>query len=347
MGFLTLFLVVDFIEKISDFMTHEIPVVNILTYFAAQIPNIIILLIPVASLAAILITLMLLARNSEIVAFKGSGVSLWRLSIPFLGTGLVLCGLVFVLGNLVTPTTNAIANEIWEGQVRGRRPENSMQVIQDVWTRDIRLIEHFNSYDETKSMAEGVSILLMDEDLFLKRRLEAEVAYFQDGGVLLEGVQVKDYHGLKGDDDRYFTFQRLERLFLEDFPAPAPGLGSQSETNSDELDFRALRENIRLLQKEGFYPVHQMVDLQFKFSRPFITLIMLMVGIPIGFWREKGGSVAMGLVPGLILSFIYLVTLEFSRTIGYAGFLPPFLSAWLPNCFFLLLGLYLFSYVRQ
>jgi lipopolysaccharide export system permease protein len=158
---------------------------------------------------------------------------------------------------------------------------------------------------------------------------------------------VKTYHGLEGGGPKRYSYETSEEYRLGGVPEPPPGLGRKSELNSDELTVGELSANIRLLQAEGFSPLRQVVDLNFKFSRPFTTLIMVIVGLPIGFWREKGGSIAMGLVPGLLLSFAYLVTLELSRTIGYAGYLPPFLAAWLPNCFFLLLGVYLFSYVRQ
>jgi lipopolysaccharide export system permease protein len=346
-GFLALFLVVDFIEKISDFVSHSIPYSDIALYFAAQVPYVSILLVPVATLAATLITLVLLARNSEIVAFKGSGVSLWRLSRPFLGTGLVLCALVFLLENLVTPSAAQVANRIWEGQVRNRRAEALQMEVRDVWARDVRLLEHFAVYDESKGEASGASFIVYDENLNLSKRIEAKTARFTPEGLSLTNAEVKSYRGMDGEGMRRFDFRRQAELFIPGFPSPPPGLGRQGETDSSEMSFRALSESIGLLQAEGFYPIRQMVDLQFKFSQPFITLVMIVVGIPIGFWREKGGSVAMGLVPGLILSFLYLVTMEVSRSVGYAGLLPPLLAAWLPNCFFLLVGLFLFSYVRQ
>jgi lipopolysaccharide export system permease protein len=346
-GFLSLFLVVDFIEKISDFVSHDIPASDIALYFLAQIPYVAILLIPVATLASTLITLVILARNSEIVAFKGSGVSLLRLSRPFLGAGLVLCALVFLLENLVTPSAATVANRIWEGQVRNRRSEPLQRQVRDVWAREVRLLEHFAVYDETRGEALGASFILYDDRLNLSTRIEARKAVFTDEGVRLTDAEVKSYRGMDGVGIPRFDFRRQAELFVPGFPPPPAGLGRQGETDSSELSFRALSETIALLKAEGFYPVRQMVDLQFKFSRPFITLIMIIVGIPIGFWREKGGSVAMGLVPGLLLSFLYLVTMEVSRSVGYAGLLPPLIAAWLPNCFFLLVGLFLFSYLRH
>jgi lipopolysaccharide export system permease protein len=346
-GFLALFLVVDFIEKFSDFMGHSVPPSEVALYFAAQIPYVATLLIPVATLTSVLITLVVLARNSEIVALKGSGLSLWRLSRPFVGAGLVLCALVFALENLVTPPAAAVANRIWEVGVRNRRSADLQAEVRDVWARDLRLLEHFASWDESRGEAQGVSLIVFDGSLRLSRRIEAGRAVFTPEGVTLYGVEEKTYRGLDGEGVPRFDFRREDELFVPGFPSPPPGLGRQGEADSNEMSVWALSESIALLKAEGFNPVRQTVDLHLKFSRPFITLVMIAVGIPIGFWREKGGSVVMGLVPGLAMSFLYLVIQELSRSAGYAGLLPPFLAAWLPNCFFLLTGGFLFSYVRQ
>ncbi|MDR1487242.1 MAG: LptF/LptG family permease [Deltaproteobacteria bacterium] len=346
-GFLTLYIVVDFVEKISEFISQEIPLSAIMLYFVAQIPNVLILLAPVATLASVLITLVLLARNSEIVAFKGSGVSLFRLSRPLIFSALLLSVIIFLIGNLITPITSKIVNEIWEGRVRNTRTLDSAQLVKDVWIKDVRLFEHFDTYDEAKSLAFGVTILLLDEELNLWRRLEGERGFFSPYGLRLFGVKEKVYLPQTDQRPKSFQLNVSDEVFMAGHPIPPPGLGRHADQRTEEMNFYALAAAISNLEAEGFNPLRQLVDLNFKFSNPFISLIMVFVGIPIGFWREKGGSIALGLVLGLTLSFFYLVTQEISRTMGYAGFLPPFMAAWLPNCFFCLIGLYFFSYVRQ
>ncbi|MDR3135525.1 MAG: LptF/LptG family permease, partial [Deltaproteobacteria bacterium] len=133
-GFVTLYLVVDFIEKISDFITENIPVVSIILFFIAQIPTILTLLAPVGTLASVLISLVLMARNSEIIAFKGSGVSLYRLSRPLVVSGLLISLAVFLVGNLVTPVTNRYTNFLWDVQVRNKQ-RNTSQTVEDVWLK--------------------------------------------------------------------------------------------------------------------------------------------------------------------------------------------------------------------
>ncbi|MDR0355235.1 MAG: LPS export ABC transporter permease LptG [Deltaproteobacteria bacterium] len=347
LAFITLFLVVDFIEKISSFVSQGIPLGQIILFFLAQIPNISILMVPVATLASVLITLVILARNSEIVAFKGSGVSLFKLSSPFILSGLLISFLIFLIGNLVTPLTSQYTNAIWEVQIRNRRSGAVEQTVENIWLKDVRLFQHMESYDESKKMALGLTIILLDPQLDLSRRLQAERGFFSPNGLRLFGVKEKTY--LKQGEDRAlnYAFNSVPELFLEGHPMPPEGLGRRSEQNTNEMNIPTLMETIQNLESEGFSPTRQIVDLQLKFSSPFISLIMILVGLPIGFWREKGGSIALGLVWGLVLSFIYLVAQEISRSLGYAGLLPPIMAAWVPNCFFAMLSIYLFSHVRQ
>jgi lipopolysaccharide export system permease protein len=74
---------------------------------------------------------------------------------------------------------------------------------------------------------------------------------------------------------------------------------------------------------------------------------MTLIGLPIAFWKEKGGGIALGIGVGIGLSFVYIVFLGLSRSLGYSGLLPPLAAAWMPNIIFALLGLFLFTHVRQ
>ncbi|MDR3203200.1 MAG: LptF/LptG family permease [Deltaproteobacteria bacterium] len=345
-GFVALYLVVDIIEKISDFISNNIPIRTIFTYFFAQIPTVIILLSPVAALTATLLTLLILARNSEIVAFKSSGVSLFRLSRPLIASGLALSFAIFLLSNLAAPSTAKLANRIWEVQVKRSNAVDS-QFVSDVWIKEPRIFQRLQSYDESQGMAMGITILLLDDRLDLSRRIEAQWGVFSAQGLTLYKVKEKIYRPKTNQTPQSFTLKIYPSLFLANIPVPPPGIGRRGETKADETSVVGLSESINNLKAEGFNPVRQEVDFQFKISGPLISLVMVILGIPIGFWREKGGSVAVGLIIGLILSFFYLVGQEIFKSMGYASVIPPFMSAWLPNIFFGLTGLFLFSHVRQ
>jgi|GEM_PF-180949 len=345
-GFIVLYTAVDFLEKIGDFMGKGIGLYTTALFFLAQLPKVIGLMCPVATLVGVMITLTLMARGSEIVAFKAGGISLYRLSAPIVAAALVICLGMFILSDWVAPKTTAVANEIWQGLVKERRSTST--VVRDAWLKGTRLIQHYDSYDEADGSVKGITLIVTDDEMRLSRRLEAENGRFVDGQLRLGDVMEKVYAEgpAEGGGARAFSVQRHNVLVLPDWPAPPPGFG-RADQSSDELSVAQLWKTIDRLRDEGFGPVRQRVDLQFKFSFALLPAIMVIVGLPIGFWREKGGSIALGLAAGLGLSFIYLIAMELARTLGYEGLLPPLVAAWLPNLLFFLFGAYLFSYVRQ
>jgi lipopolysaccharide export system permease protein len=214
-------------------------------------------------------------------------------------------------------------------------------VVKDVWIKGVRMVEHLGRYDEADGAAEGLTIFFTGGEKAAERRLSARRGRFRDGRLDLEEVLDKTY-----GPGRTFTLARKDRLTLPDWPAPPPGL-SRAYQASEEMRFLELWRGIQRLSAEGFGPVRQRVDLQLKFSFALLPLVMVLVGLPLGFWREKGGSAALGICLGLAGSFAYLIAMELARSLGYAGLLPPLAAAWLPNAVFTLFGAWLFSFVRQ
>ncbi|MDR1921407.1 MAG: LptF/LptG family permease [Candidatus Adiutrix sp.] len=343
-GFIVFYTSVDFVEKIDAFLAKNIPLETILLYFTMQLPKIVVLMTPVATLVATLITLSILARASEIIAFKAGGVSLYRLSSPLLAVAGLICLFVFILSDMAAPHTTAVANYIWQGQVKERLDTST--VVRDVWLKAIKQMQHLDSYDEADGSITGATLVFMNDDMDLSRRLEAESGRYVDGQLRLNHVLEKIYTRPTDGRPEFFVLKRHQTLVLADWPPPPPGFG-RTDQDSDELSVAQLWRTIDRLAAEGFGPVRQRVDLQFKFSFALLPLIMLAVGLPIGFWKERGGSVPLGLSLGLALSFVYLITMELAKSLGYAALLPPPVAAWLPNMIFLLFGAYLFSYVRQ
>ena len=342
--FIVLYTAIDFIEKIGDFLGKGLGLKTILLFFAAQLPKVTVLMAPVATLVAVMVSLTILARASEIVAFKAGGVSLYRLSAPILTAGLGICLAMFLLSDMVAPRTTVVANAIWLGQVRERL--NTSTVVKDIWIKAVRQVQHLGSYDEADGRVSEVTLIFTDDEMNLARRLEAKTGQFLGGRLILREALDKTYSHDQRGGSRNFQVKQYDTLTLPDWPAPPPGLG-RVDQSSEELSVAQLWRTINRLQAEGFGPVRQRVDLQFKFSFALLPLVMVVVGLPIGLWREKGSNIALGLAAGLLLSFIYLITMELARSLGYSGLLPPLVAAWLPNLVFFLFGAYLFSYVRQ
>ena len=339
LGLVTIYLVVDFLEKIDNFMEAGIAWGKIAYFFLMSLPSVVFYVAPVATLLAVLISLGLLARNSEIVAFKASGVSLLRISFPILLTSVGLSLILFVISDTVIPFTMARVNNIWNVDVEQSREAVSL-VHRDVWFRSQNSIYNFRSYDTGSSELTGISIYYFGGDFILQKRLEAARGILENGHWQFDDLMIKTY--------KPGGVIEVERLNHDTVALPKlPDRFGQTERFAEEMSSRDLREWITLMEAGGYDPLRYLVDLNLKYSFPFICAIMALIALPLAFWKEKGGGIAVGVTVGIFLAFVYLVMLGLSRSLGYAGLLPPFMAAWFPNMVYVVLGLLMFSHVRQ
>ena len=103
-GFLVFFIAFDLISKIDRFQEAHLLFRDVVEYYIVTVPEMLAeQVIPVSLLLACLYALTNHTRHNELTAIRAAGVSLWRLSLPYLGVG-AFCGLtVFALNELWVP----------------------------------------------------------------------------------------------------------------------------------------------------------------------------------------------------------------------------------------------------
>ena len=70
---------------------------------------------------------------------------------------------------------------------------------------------------------------------------------------------------------------------------------------------------------------------------------MALLGISVALYQGKRGGIAVGVAASVALAFIYFLMFQFMLSIGYTGNLQPLLAAWMPNIFFGIASVYIFS----
>ena len=84
LGLTSIYLIVDFVEKIRKFVSYQAELRYVLWYFVLKLPSILFQITPLAILMSSLLSLAILSRHHEITAMRSSGISLYRVAIPFL-----------------------------------------------------------------------------------------------------------------------------------------------------------------------------------------------------------------------------------------------------------------------
>jgi lipopolysaccharide export system permease protein len=151
----------DLYGNIDDFLGHNVNVFKILYFYALQIPNMLVQVLPAALLFSTLWTLISLNRRCELVAFQSGGMApIWLFS-PFFVFALIWAGVLAV--DLNWPAAMAqVTRERLLAQVKGQDAKSNVFVNLPYVDSVNRQIWFFQSLDTNQGTAKGVEILQRD-----------------------------------------------------------------------------------------------------------------------------------------------------------------------------------------
>ena len=102
-GFISIWLIFDVSDNISTFIDEPCSVSLVVRYYATQIPQVFIILLPVSLLLSLLFALGRMSRSNEIVSMLTAGVSLPRVLLPLIGMGLLTVAASMALNYSLAP----------------------------------------------------------------------------------------------------------------------------------------------------------------------------------------------------------------------------------------------------
>jgi len=340
-AFLVIFNVVDVIEKLDKFLKAQMPAELIRLYYLYQLPYYINVAIPMALLLAAVFTIGLLAKHNELAAIKSSGISLYRLSIPLLLTGVLLSLGSFLFEDAVVIPANRLRMDIETNNMRRHRYSQKVFftniMYQDSPTCNI-VIANFSTRDNTAH-----SITIQYNDQFrLTRRIDArQMVWLPDQEIW----QLFDYKIRTFDENGNEIVLPTAADTLIQFNLHPEDI-VKTELNPETMRYQELAYFIKRLRESGNDSRKWEVNLHFKLAFPFTNFIVILFGIPLAAVRPRKG-IAFGAGMSLLVIFIYYGFIKFGQVMGYKSILSPLLAVWFGNILFLITGGYLLYKIRQ
>src|SRR5437763_11974817 len=102
-AFISIWLIFDVSDNISTFLDSRISFAKMGRYYVTQVPQILVILLPVSLLLALLFCLGRMSRTNEIVSMLTAGVSIPRVLAPLIGMGLLTVGGSLALNYSLAP----------------------------------------------------------------------------------------------------------------------------------------------------------------------------------------------------------------------------------------------------
>jgi lipopolysaccharide export system permease protein len=336
---IALYLVIDFFERIDDFLEARLPLSLALQFFLLKLPLIAQQGIPMGVLMGTLISLGLMARSNELLALKAGGVSPALVVGPILSIALFLSLADFTLAEYVVPLTSRRANYIWNVQVRNR-PVPSSFFQEKIWYKSDQAVYNIRVLHPKRQVLEGVTIHMFDRSFHVLKRIEARRGEW-DGQtwIFSDGILINR------TADGGYSMERFQRrrFPLKEHPQDFQHL----EKAPEEMTIGELSRYVAKIKSEGYDATRYQVDFHAKIAFPFTSFVMALLGVGVALYQGKNSGIAVGVAVSVALAFVYLVIFQFVLRIGYTGHLQPLMAAWIPNVFFGIASIFLFIHARH
>ncbi len=335
---MVIFVTVDLIENLDRFIDARCPAWLVFRYYFLYLPYIIYLTLPVSMLLATLFTVGSFMHSHELAAMQSAGYSLYRIIFLHLLVAVPAGVFALGLGETIVPASNQLRQDIYREKVRlSPRPTAARQGRIYLQVGHSEFL-HMESYDPTVQTGYQVTIQIVGANRILNQIEAREIVWEGKAWRLVNGQRRIP----RQDGEQIEKFESLVRTDLGFKPSDL----TKVQTRPEEMNYNELKDFVGDLRRSGNRTAKWAVDLAFKISQPFATVIIVFFGVPLAAIRRRGGLV-LGFGLGLLICFVYFGLMQIGKVLGYNETLPPQLAAWGGNFVFALLGFFLMLWVRK
>jgi lipopolysaccharide export system permease protein len=329
--FTSILLIVRILKLVEMVVSRGVPFLQMLRLFSYILPGFLEVTLPMALLLAILVGFGRLSSDSELIAMRASGISLYRMMYP-VGIFAVATALVTLsLSIYARPWGNTLMRTGLYDIVKAKASAGiKPKVFNDEFTDLVIYVDriepggdllHGILISDTRGDASDLRNTVYARSGVLRVAEDGQMLTLRlsDGGIFSAAPQEAGFQ-----DTTFHTYDITLDLSL------ALGELRRKPREASEMSLIELRRAIRemgLTQTPSFV---EQVELHRKFSIPFACLVFAALGVPLGIQPTRAVH-SRGFSVSLVLIFLYYLLLSLGQNLGERGSVHPVLAIWLPN----------------
>ena len=337
LGFLSIWLIFDISDNSSTIFDERAPLGLVVRFYWSQIPQVLVILLPVSLLLALLFSLGRMSRSNEIVSMLTAGISVPRVILPLLLIGLLTTGATLALNYSLAAHAELARKNFLDQVYRGgvRDVVINGQVFRNRTDNRTWYIAHFRPHSNEFS---GVQIVQQDAQENIVRNYLATDAVYEPATKAwrLKAAKVVNY-----DVAGNITEEKLVSSLTIPGWSETPYRLSSANVRPEFLGISELREYVR---SNADFPQTLLApfrtQLQYRWALPWTCFVVAVMAAPLGIGFSRRGILAsVAAAIGLVFTMNFLTHLFLA--LGEGDRVSPFAAAWTPNLIFLVVGLYL------
>lgn len=322
------------LELFIEFM-HEFPHIGTGNYGLPEMFTCVLLLLPcdiyqffpMAGLLGCVLGMGLLASNSELIAMRAAGLSLFDITIAITKAAIVLIIIIFLIGEGVAPRAQKKAMHKKAMAMSGGQ---ALVTKQGIWVRSQNSFLHIDAISGDKEL-QGITRYEFNENKKIKTISYAQKGLHKGGAwVFYDIIQT--------------IFTDSSRITNASIPLQAWPLALSRKLieavhmHPDQESIIKLYSYIKHRKQIGL----SALDYEFIFWQrifaPISALIMILLAIPFVFGPLRSATMGLRMLAGIVLGFVFHIFNQFVGPMSNVYQIPPVLAAMLPMVLFAIIG---------
>lgn len=337
----TFILLIARIMRLVELVVNRgVPLSEILLLFSYILPAFLEVTVPMALLLGVILAVGRLSADSEIIAMRASGVSLYQIAAPILLLSLLVLAGSFQLSLHARAWGNAALKTGIFDLARTRATAGlKEQVFNDdfaglvIYTEEIEPAGNRLSrimISDQRSGADANTVVASHGELIADQEEQTLNLRLFDGTIFT-------------DAPRRHTYDRTDFEVYDVLLDIGEALGNlpNREKAANELPLLELRDRIASLEAGQEPNLRERTELARRYAVPFAAVIFAVLGIPLGLQpvravRSRGLAVSLGVI------LVYYLLLAGAEALAQNGRVPVIPALWTPNLVLGLAGVVLF-----
>jgi len=325
----------DLMRKITE---SGLPMTIATQVMLLQLPQFIAYAFPMSMLLAALMAYSRLSSDSELIALRACGVSVYRLVVPAVVLSLVVTAMTFVLSEFVVPAANYQASMTLEKALNEEKPtfqENNIfypeygDIKQPDGTKSKGLKRLFYADKFDGQRMKRLTILDWSQQ-GLNQIVTADSAVWNPMESTWDFFNGTIY--VVSPDASYRNILRFENQQLK-LPRAPLDLASK-DRDSAQMNIAQIKERMEIVRVGDDTKKIRRYELriQQKLAFPFACMVLGVVGAALGTRPQRTGrATSFGIC--VVVIFVYYSLIVATEALGLSGIISPFMGGWLPDLF--------------
>lgn len=325
-------IVFDVSENIDCFIKNNATLNEVVFhYYIPFIPYFINLFVYLFVFISVIFFTSKMAGHTEVIAILSSGISFRRFLYPYILAASLLAVVSFYLGNFLIPQMDSIRREFKDKYIENLTKSSGSNIHVQI---ERGTYVYVGNFDIKRKVAYKFAIEKFENNEMKYKLMADRASYDTINGIWNISNYVERYLSpvesmVKGDSKD--TTLKLKPRDLYNI-----------KEEFEEMNLFEIREHIKNLELKGAdNALSYKIEMHKRIASPVAILILTVIGAALSSRKVRGGM-GINLGIGIVITFSYILFMEFSRVFALSGLFSPFLAAWLPNIIFSIIGIYFF-----